>query len=81
MGQVRHQQKTPLPIAGVRPRWGLDGQDRTRSHSQGVWGLFRVDVLDPYGTLLRRIVATFLVTNFVLAGPDNKQLWLVDRVE
>lgn len=38
-----------------------------------------MDVLDPYGTLLLRIVATFLVNNFVFAGPDYKQLWLVGQ--
>lgn len=40
-------------------------------------GLLRVDVLDPYGTVLLRIVTTFAVNNLVFAGPDYKQLWLV----
>lgn len=37
----------------------------------------RVDVLDPYGTLLLRVVTDFQVNNFQFAGPNYGQLWIV----
>ncbi len=36
-----------------------------------------MDVLDPYGTLLLRVVTDFQVNNFQFAGPNYGQLWIV----
>jgi len=38
-----------------------------------------VDVLDPYGTLLLRVVTNFIVNNFQFAGPGYRQLWIVGQ--
>ena len=36
-----------------------------------------VDVLDPYGTLIVRVVTNFMANNFAFAGPEYRQLWMV----